>query len=173
MTAFLTDFFVCDCPALLNHLQIIFQSCLAQLLVPDSFLCGRATSIQKRGKDHTSCTNYRPITISCFLSKLLEHLLLPEIELNCDFTPFKFSFWKSFGCSHSHHVLSWLMKEDVKTKMSLFCLTVDISGAFDNILHSQTLFSLASSGVNPSVVCFLSSCYSKSEIQVMPNYLAQ
>ncbi|XP_065582495.1 zinc finger protein 28-like [Artemia franciscana] len=41
--------------------------------------------------------------------------------------------------------------------MSLYCLTVDISGAFDNIVHSQALFSLASSVVNPSVLCLLSS----------------
>ena len=110
--------------------------------------------------------NYRPISASCFWSKLLEHLLLPEIESNCDFTPVQFDFRKSFGCSHAHHVLSRLMKDAVKTKMSLYCLTVDISGAFDNIVHSQALFSLASSGVNPSVLSLLSS---KFKIQVTWN----
>ena len=44
------------------------------------------------------------------------------------------------------------MKDAVKIKMSLFCLTDDISGAFDNIVHSQALFSLASLNVNPSVL---------------------
>ena len=97
-----------------------------------------------------------------FLSKLLEHLLLPEIESKCDFTPFQFGFRKSFGCSHANHVLSWLMKDAVQTKMSLYSLTVDISGAFDNIVLSQALFSLASSGANPFVLCLLSSWYSKS-----------
>ena len=61
------------------------------------------------------------------------------------------------------------MKDAVKMKMSLYCLTVDISGAFDNIVHSQALFSLASSSVNPSVLCILSSWYSKSEFQVTRN----
>ena len=65
-----------------------------------------------------SCVNYRPITVSCFLSKLLEHLVLPEIESNCDFTPFQFGFRKSFGCSRAHPVLSRLMKGAVNTKMS-------------------------------------------------------
>ena len=86
-------FFAYDCPGLLNHLQIFFQSCLAQSLVPDSFLCGCVTSIQKRGKDPRS-------TVSCFFSNLLEHLLLREIESNCDFTPFQFGFQKRFSCSH-------------------------------------------------------------------------
>ena len=58
------------------------------------------------------------------------------------------------------------MKDAVKTTMSLYCLTVDISGAFDNIMHSQALFPLASSGVNPSLLSLLSSCNSKSKIQV-------
>ena len=87
----------------------------------------------------------------------------------CDFTPFQFGFRKSFGCSHAHHVLSRPIKDAVKTKMSLYCLTFDISGAFDNIVHSQALFYLASSGVNPSVLCLLSSWYSKSKIQVTWN----
>ena len=107
-----------------------------------------------------------PLEYWDFLSKLLEHLLLPEIESKCDFTPFQFGFRKSFGCSHAHHVLSLLMKDAVKTKMSLYYLTVDISGAFDNTVHSQALFSLAFSGVNPSVLCSLSYWYSKSEIHV-------
>ena len=78
-------------------------------------------------------------SIVFFLSKLLEHLLLPEIESNCDFTPFQFGFRKSFGCSHAHYILSRLMKDAVKSKMFLYCLTVDCSGAFDNIVHSQAL----------------------------------
>ena len=101
-----------------------------------------------------------------FLSKLLEHLLLPKIESNCDFTPFQFGFRKSFGCSHEHHILSQLMKDAVKTKMSLYCLTVDISVAFENVVHSQALFSLANSGVNPSVLYLLSSWYSKSKFKL-------
>ena len=36
-------------------------------------------------------------------------------------------------------------------------------------MHSQALFVLASTGVNPSVLCLLSSWYSKSEIQVTWN----
>ena len=61
------------------------------------------------------------------------------------------------------------MKDTVKTKMSLYCLTVDISGTFDNVVHSQALFSLVFSGVNPSVLCLLSSWYSKSKFQVTWN----
>ena len=61
------------------------------------------------------------------------------------------------------------MKDTVKMKISLYCLTVDIFGGFDNVVHSQALSSLASPGVNPSVLCLLSSWYSKSEIQVTWN----
>ena len=42
--------FAYNCPALLNHLQTLFQSCLAQSLVPDSFLCGRVRSILKQAR---------------------------------------------------------------------------------------------------------------------------
>ena len=111
VTAFLTDFLLMIVLLYLTIHKIFFQSRLAPSLVSDSFLCCRVASIQKRSKDPTSCVNYCPITVSCFLSKLLEHLLLPEIESNCDFTPFHFGFRKSFGCSHAHHVLSRLMRD--------------------------------------------------------------
>ena len=41
--------------------------------------------------------------------------------------------------------------------------------AFDNIVNPQAVFSIASSGVNPTVLCLLSYWYSKSEIQVIWN----
>ena len=65
------------------------------------------------------------------------------------------------------------MKDAVKTKMSLYCLTVDISGAFDNIVHSQALFSLASSGVNPPyyVYCLLGIQSLKFKLPEMVKYL--
>ena len=63
-------FFAYDCPELLKHLQLLFLMCLAQSIVPDSFLSGCISPTVKRDKDPSACSNYRPITVSCFGSKL-------------------------------------------------------------------------------------------------------
>ena len=59
-------------------------------------------------------------------------------------------------------LFSLVVGKVLEEKMSLYCLAVDIFGAFDNIVYSKALFSLASSGINPSVQCLLSSWCSKS-----------
>ena len=82
-------FFDYDCPELLKHLQLLFQVCLAQSVVPDSVLSGCISPIVKRGEDPSACSNYRPMTMSCFVSKLFEYVLLPAISSKCNFTPFQ------------------------------------------------------------------------------------
>ena len=91
-------FFAYDCPELLKNLQLLFQMCLAQSVVPDSFLSGCISPIVKRGKDPSACSNYRPISVSCFVSKIFEYVLLPAINSKCNFTPFQLGFRKGIGC---------------------------------------------------------------------------
>ena len=47
------------------------------------------------------------------------------------------------------------MKQAVAQKSPLYCLTGDISSAFDNVIHSNALFALAASGINLSIVSVL------------------
>ena len=56
------------------------------------------------------------------------------------------------GCVQAHHIVGRLMQQAVAQRSPLYCLTVDISSAFDNVIHSNALFSLAVSGVNLSIV---------------------
>ena len=128
-------FFAYDCPELLKHLQLLFQMCLAQSVVPDSFFSGCISPIVKRGKDPSACSNYRPITVSCFVSKLFEYVLLPAINSKWNFTPFQLGFRKGMGCFQAHHIVGRLMKQAVAQKSPLYCLTVYISSAFDNVIH--------------------------------------
>ena len=74
-----------DCPALAQHLQLLFQMCLCTAFVPERFLCGRVTSILKKGKIPIECASYRPITVSCNISKIFEYLLLPSVNSSAYF----------------------------------------------------------------------------------------
>ena len=101
-------FFAYDCPELLKHLQLLFQMCLAQSVVPDSFLSSCIAPIVKRGKDPSACSNYHPITVSCFVSKLFEYVLLPVINSKCNFILFQLGFRKGMGCVQTHHIVGRL-----------------------------------------------------------------
>ena len=144
--------FTIKCPLLLTHIQLLFQMCLAQSLVPDSFLSGIVTSVLKKGKDADQCSSYRPITVSCFMSKLFEYAVLPEVLTKCDFSDYQVGFRAGFGCSQAHHILGQLLVSAKMQKRPLYFCSVDISGAFDNVVHSQALHCLVKAGVNSSVV---------------------
>jgi len=62
--------FTYNCPELLKHLPLLFQICLAQSIVPDSFLSRCISSIVKRDKDPSACSNYLPIAVSSFVIEL-------------------------------------------------------------------------------------------------------
>jgi hypothetical protein len=83
---------------LLSHLQLLFQMCLCNSVVPDSFLGGTVTSILKRGKDSNKCDSYRPITVACNFSKLFEHILLPHVIDLVNYDANQFGFKKRIGC---------------------------------------------------------------------------
>ena len=79
--------------------------------MPDSFLCSSVTSLLKKGKYPVSCSSYRPITVTCTLSKLFEYLVLPyitKLALNDDS---QFGFRSGLGCQHAHRDLTSLLKD--------------------------------------------------------------
>ena len=129
------------CVVLLFHLQLLFQMCLTSSLVPDSFLCGNVTSILKRGKLPSQCSSYRPITTTCNLSKILEYILIPHLNENINFGSNQFGFQSGIGCQHAHRVLSSALKNSMAEGSPLYMCTLDLSKAFDNVVHSQAFFS--------------------------------
>jgi hypothetical protein len=48
--------------------------------IPPQFLSGIITPVYKKGRDATDFSNYRGITVSCTLGKILEHIILNRIE---------------------------------------------------------------------------------------------
>jgi hypothetical protein len=113
--------------------------CLAQLLVPDSFLSGIVTSVLKNGKEADQCSSsYRPATVYCFMKKLFKYAVLSVTKY--DFPDYRVWFRASFGCFQVYHMLGLLLVSEKMQKRSLYFCTVDISGLFDNVAHSQTLY---------------------------------
>jgi len=158
-----------NCPSLFFHLQLFFQMCLCCSLVPDSFLCGTVTSVLKRGKTPLDCSSYRPITVACNFSKILEHILLPFISMNANFGENQFGFRSGIGCQHAHRALAFLLKDASAKGYGLHICALDLSKAFDSVVHSQALYSLYSHGINLSVIFLLKFWYSNSYLRIKTN----
>lgn len=155
-----------ECGVLIYHLQLLFQMCLSCSMVPDSFLGGSVTSILKRGKDSKLCSSYRPITVTCTISKVFEYVLLYDIFPRVDYVSNQFGFKPYLGCQHAHRVLTSLLLEAHNHNTELHFCSLDISRAFDSVTHSQLWFSLNQLGINASIISVLRFWYSNSYIRV-------
>ena len=155
-----------ECTPLISHFQLLFQMFLCTSYVPESFLCGTVSSILKRGKSPTGCSCYRPITGSCYISKVFEYILLPFLTKNITEGENQFGFRYGVGCQHAHKILSSLLADNSSKENGLYICALDLSKAFDSVVHSQLLFSLYNSGVNLSVIMLLRFWYSNSFLQL-------
>ena len=148
------------------HFQLLFQMCLYTSYVPESFLCGTVSSILKRGKSPTDCSSYRPITVSCNISKVFEYILLPFLTKNTIECESQFGFRYGMGCQHAHKILSSLLADNSSKGNGLYICALDLSKASDSAVHSQLLFSLYNSGVNLYIIRLLRFWYSNSFLQL-------
>ena len=137
-----------DCPALIQHLQLLFQMCLCTSVVPESSLCRTVTLILRRGKIPTEYASYRPIAVSCNLSKIFEYFLLPSVNSLTYFGENQIGFSAGVGGQQAHHVLANFLTKDTKTGFKLHLCAFNLSKAFDTVTHSQAIFSLFTHGIN-------------------------
>jgi hypothetical protein len=54
----------------------LFNAILEHGYIPPQFLSEIITPVYKKGRDATDFSNYRGITVSCTLGKILEHVML-------------------------------------------------------------------------------------------------
>jgi hypothetical protein len=115
-------------------------------------LCGTVSSILNRGNFPLICSSYRPITVSCTFSKVLEHVLLPFVTNNMLERDNQFGFKPGVGCQHVHRVLFSLLLENSSKGKSIYLCALDLSKAFDSVCHSQLFSALHRCGVNSLLV---------------------
>ena len=73
-------------------LSDMFTICMRVGIVPDAFFCGTLVPILKKSNlDPTIPKNYRPITISTTLSKVLEYYILEQCDSHV-YSPSQFGF---------------------------------------------------------------------------------
>ena len=117
---------------------------------------------QKTLEIPTECASYRPIMVSCNISKMFEYLLLPSVNSSAYFCENQIGFSAGVGCQQAHRVLANVLTEATKKGFELHLCALDLSKAFDTVMHSQAIFSLFSHGINILVIFFLRYWYSNS-----------
>ena len=117
------------------------NSALASGIFPQCFNSALVTPIiKKRCLDHNDLNNYRPVSNTCFIAKILEKLVLSQVSsyLNSHnfFNNFKSEYRPNYSTETAlQKVVNDLLISLNKGNISVLAL-LDFSSAFDTIDHS-------------------------------------
>ena len=142
----------------------IFNLSLIQSKVPSDFKKARVTPIYKGKRYKTDCSNYRPISVICHVTKMFEKCvqkqLLAYLNIHDFITPDYSAFLKDHSTVTALHKVTdnWLnnIEEGLITVVCYF----DITKCFDEIL----LYMLMKYGIRSPVLMWFES-YLKDRMQ--------
>ena len=135
---------------LITHLCTLMSLCLTYGVVPDSFCKGLVVPILKKSNlDPSVPQNYRPITNSSVLSKLLEMYILDQCR---SYQPHKCQFGfisnrsTSMAVSIAHDINTYCIAKG----STVFTCSLDAQGAFDSLPIPVLLYKAMDTIPDPS-----------------------
>ena len=138
---------------LYKMLSNLFSAMIKLAHVPVEMKRGTIITLFKGGnKRKDDPDNYRAITLSSVLLKLLERIILTRIQLFDTLTPpihaLQGGFQKNFGCL----MTSFLLRESIfyakENGSKLYVCFLDVKKAFDCVWHDGLFYKLYNSGIN-------------------------
>ena len=137
----------------------LFNESLATGELPQEFKMGNVVPLLKPGKTDTSLpTNYRGITLTCILSKMLERIVGNQItaylQQRNSLAESQYGFRKGHNCADLLTVAvdDWLLARDKKLHTAV--VFIDLKKAFDNVQHQLLLLKLQQHGIGGTVLAW-------------------
>ena len=129
--------------------EIVNQS-ISTGVFPDQLKIATVIPVFKKG-DPTNPSNYRPISLLPFMSKILEKIICVRLTnffyINSIITPHQFGFQKNLSTIDAIIHFSEIVYNGLNDKNSIICIFIDFCKAFDSVMHSILLKKLEAYGV--------------------------
>ena len=131
--------------ALATPVYHLFTISIRSGSIPSEWKIHKITSVYKSG-DKTSVTNYRPISLLCIMSKVLERLIYDKIinAVATSITPHQYGFQR--GTSTLQQLLVYF-HQLVTSKNEIDAIYIDFHKAFDSVPHNELLVKLWNMGI--------------------------
>ena len=155
-------------PVILKHLhlviaptlQIIFEKSYNTRQTPEDWKKAHVTPIFKKGKKDNPA-NYRPISLTCIISKLMEHIivsaLMKHLEGNGLLHSNQHGFRSQRSCDTQLVDLSHQLVSALHDGTQTDVIALDFAKAFDTVPHTHLLFKLERLGVDSATRGWISS----------------
>ena len=131
--------------SLFQRVQHLLNAMLRHGFVPSQFKLGTIVPIVKDHQGNLGDTeNYRGITMSPILSKILEHCLRILFSDFLTTSKFQFGFKQNSSTTHAVYCLREAINYYCERGSNTFCSFLDASKAFDRLVHAGLFLKLLS-----------------------------
>ena len=146
-------------PAAINFITNVYNKVINTATIPPLWKVGRTIPLPKPGKPVVEGPSYRPISLLSPAAKILESIILPQIQASVDLAPHQHGFRKGRSTltalqEVSTHIKTGLNKKKPVDRTVMVC--IDLSKAFDTVNHEILIRDIAALPLNGHLKRFLS-----------------
>ena len=149
-----------DCSILTN----IFQDSLESGTVPSRWKSANVCGVFKKGKK-SDPSNYRPISLTCVASKILEHIVHSQVVKHFEHYNILTDCQHGFRSKRSTELQLILTIQDIASSVqqnkSIHAAVLDFSKAFDKVPRQRLLMKLERYGIHGNLLSWMKSFLTK------------
>ena len=153
-------------------ITIIFKASLGTCMVPLDWRRANVSAIYKQGQ-RDSPGNYRPISLTCQLCKVLESIIRDKITEHLDkfnlIKPSQHGFRKNRSCLTNLLEFLQFTRTNVDSGEAVDVIFLDFQKAFDKLPHKRLLLKLKAHGVRGNVSTWIAQWLKDREQRVVLN----
>ena len=131
-------------------LQLLFTASLHTGIVPNDWKQANITPVFKKG-ERFKASNYRPVSLTCICSKLMEHVVVSQMMSHFDkhdiLVDCQHGFRKQRSCETQLLGLTQELHEHFEEHEQVDMIILDFSKAFDKVPHQRLMAKLWNYGV--------------------------
>ena len=151
-------------------LSLVFAASLLQGTVPQDWKLALVTPLFKKGK-RKEPSNYRPISLTCICSKLLEHVIHTSVMSHLmDYNILsnaQFGFRKNYSAELQLIQTTRDLAFNLNNKGQNDVILLDFSNAFDKVPHERLILKLQYYGIRGNTLDWISSFLSNRTQRVV------
>ena len=133
-------------------LTLIFNLSLETGVVPIDWRTAGVVPVYKKGSK-SKASNYRPISLTCIASKMLEHILVSNIMSHFHDNNLLSQYQHGFRSEHSceSQLISFTQEvyDNLENGNQTDIIVMDFSKAFDKVDHNKLIYKLSALGIHP------------------------
>lgn len=150
-------------PLLLETITHLINNITQKRKIPDKLKTGIITPVPKKNKQHNLADNYRKITITPIIGKIIEKELAKNIQEQVCQEPLQYGFTRGVSSSSCALLITEAIAEAEDRGSPLYIVYLDAKKAFDLVDHQIMLNAMSREGLNSHTWSLLSELYSRVE----------